>query len=213
MNFASFYPCIVPRPVEYGSFYPCFVPQPVAYGSFYPCFVPQPVAYSSFYPCFVPRPVQDMQCELLLESLEAKFAAAKHSPSYQYNCGNVPEHVRARLDSNKMTLYHSTSKERAMKIMEEGKMHRGDGGMAGGGIYFATTKWDAHRKAHAHGAILTCEVSLGSVKQIDEDGDNSINFESLRREGYDSVLIPRSNGHEYVVYSWNQVRCISVEYV
>ena len=46
------------------------------------------------------------------------------------------------------------------------------------------------------------------VKRISPNGDASITYHSLKREGYDSVLIPRQNGHEYVVYSSEQVKAV-----
>jgi len=102
-------------------------------------------------------------------------------------------------------LYHQTSKEVAGKILQENRMLRGQGGLAGGGIYFATSQADTNHKAHQHGIVLLCRVHLGRVKTISASGDSSITFTSLQREGYDSVLIPRQNGMEYVVYNCDQV--------
>ena len=63
-------------------------------------------------------------------------------------------------------------------------------------------------KAHQRGAYLECRVQVGKVKTVSANGDPSITCRSLRREGYDSVLIPRQNGHEYVVYDWAQVKSV-----
>lgn len=82
---------------------------------------------------------------------------------------------------------------------------------AGGGIYFATTPEDANRKAKNHGALLTCRVNLGNLKTISEDGDTSLTFSKLLNEGYDSVLIRRVRGVEYVVYNYDQVQILEVE--
>ena len=102
-------------------------------------------------------------------------------------------------------LYHQTSQEVAGKILQENRMLRGQGGLAGGGIYFATSQADTNHKAHQRGIVLLCRVHLGRVKTISASGDSSITFTSLQREGFDSVLIPRQNGIEYVVYNCNQV--------
>ncbi len=85
-------------------------------------------------------------------------------------------------------------------------MMRGDSGMAGGGIYFATSVSDTNRKAQHHGVIIRAEVKLGNTKAIDKNGDASITFQSLADDGFDSVMIPRDNGKEYVVYNFDQVR-------
>ena len=103
-------------------------------------------------------------------------------------------------------LYHQTDAAAADAIVRSGKMKRGTGGMAGGGIYFATCLQDTDRKAQRKGAYLECRVELGRVKHITANGDSSITYRSLKSEGFDSVLIPRQNGHEYVVYSWGQVK-------
>ena len=87
-------------------------------------------------------------------------------------------------------------------------MRRGTGGLAGGGIYFAVSKADTHRKAHKHGVILKADVDLGRILTISANGDSSITFRKLKSMGYDSVKIPRPNGVEYVVYNWAQVKNI-----
>lgn len=110
-----------------------------------------------------------------------------------------------RLNENIRVLYHCTSEGAADDIKKEGKMRRGKTGMAGGGIYFALTEQDAARKALSSGYMLKCTVKLGNTKTIDMDGDPSIRFRKLLKEGYDSVCIPRINGQEYVVYNWDQV--------
>lgn len=91
-------------------------------------------------------------------------------------------------------------------------MLRGQGGLASGGIYFATCQADTDRKAHQRGVVLVCRVHLGRVKTISASGDQSITCTSLEREGYNSVLIPRQNGIEYVVYNWDQVLDIEQHY-
>jgi len=113
-----------------------------------------------------------------------------------------------RLRSNSMTLYHQTSPDVARKILTSQKMRRGKGGLAGGGIYFATSPSDTENKAHRHGTILAAEVHLGKVMRVDPNGESGITFTKLSKKGYDSVLIPRSGGAEYVVYNYDQVTSI-----
>ena len=117
------------------------------------------------------------------------------------------EERQKRLNSNVKRLYHQTSDAGATSIMRSQTMLKGRNGLAGGGIYFALTPKDTNHKAHKKGPILECFVKLGRVKEIPETGDSSISFDSLLREGYDSVKIPRSGGVEYVVYNSDQVVC------
>lgn len=102
-------------------------------------------------------------------------------------------------------LYHQTSKDSAKAILDSNKMLRGSSGLAGGGIYFATTPEHTNHKALAKGVILECEVVLGDIKTVPKSGDSSMCFRKLIHESKDSVLIPRDNGHEYVIYSHDQV--------
>jgi hypothetical protein len=115
----------------------------------------------------------------------------------------------SRLNSNIRTLYHQTSSESAAAILSSGQMLRGSLGLAGGGIYFALTKEATNFKALHHGVVLSCRVRLGNVKTIESRGDSSVTFRGLLAEGYDSVCVPRSAGHEYVVYNSDQVTSIS----
>lgn len=116
-----------------------------------------------------------------------------------------------RIRRNTKTLYHQTSPEAASEIVASQRMKRGSPqGLAGSGIYFAVTPEDTGHKAHYKGVILQVRVLLGRVKRISENGDGSITFQSLQREGYDSVEIPRPGGVEYVVYNWDQATKIRV---
>ena len=110
-----------------------------------------------------------------------------------------------------MILYHQTHQEAAEKIRQSGRMLRGSSGRAGGGIYFATTKAETAKKTHSKGCMIVASVCLGNVKTIPSTGDPSITFQSLTEEGFDSVLIPRSNGDEYVVYNSDQVTVVEVD--
>ena len=111
---------------------------------------------------------------------------------------------------NTTTLYHQTDPAAASAIISSQRMRRGAGGMAGGGIYFAVSKADTHRKAQKHGVILEADVTLGRILTISANGDSSITYRKLKSMGYDSVKIPRPNGIEHVVYDWTQVKNIKV---
>lgn len=113
-----------------------------------------------------------------------------------------------RLRSNQRTLYHQTTPEVARLIVHEQQMQRGDRGMAGGAIYFATSAADTAHKATQHGTVLAATVLLGMVKTLPKDGDKDLTLSVLTSEGYDSALIPRDHGYEYVVYHTDQVKDI-----
>mmetsp|Transcript_13931 Transcript_13931/g.6904 ORF Transcript_13931/g.6904 Transcript_13931/m.6904 type:complete len:91 (+) Transcript_13931:76-348(+) len=87
-------------------------------------------------------------------------------------------------------------------------MKRGTQGLAGGGIYFAETPEATCHKAEHHGVVIKCQILLGNILTIGKHGDTSITFTKLYNRGYDSVLIPRIAGNEYVVYNWDQVQYI-----
>lgn len=109
------------------------------------------------------------------------------------------------LANNTITLYHQTSPTFAASIMRSGRFERGSSGMAGGGIYFATSEAATYRKAHHRGAMISATVRLGRIKSIGPN-EPPMNFHSLCREGYDSVRIPYlPSGPEFVVYNYDQV--------
>ena len=114
-------------------------------------------------------------------------------------------HLSGRLLGG-MRLFHCTSTSNAASIKSRG-FHCGSSGLAGGGIYFATSVDDASRKAHDHGVVLECEVDLGNVMHLQYSGDSSLTLYSVRSRGYDSVCIPR-NGTEYCVYEPRRVRVL-----
>lgn len=105
---------------------------------------------------------------------------------------------------NIKTLYHQTSKQNAKSILKSGCMYPGVSGLAGGGVYFATNPKDTNHKAINKGVILECEVALGRVKTISPNGSD-IKPKQLYNDGYQSVLIPRSGGLEYVVYNHEHI--------
>jgi len=106
-------------------------------------------------------------------------------------------------------LYHQTDDATAKIILKEG-MKPGNGGVAGGGIYFATTPELTGHKAHKKGVILEATVDLGRIHTLEADGDPSMTPQKLKAMGFESVCIARpvSSGHEYVVYDPKQVLSI-----
>jgi hypothetical protein len=104
-------------------------------------------------------------------------------------------------------LYHQTDDATAQSILRTQQMKPGSKGLAGGGIYFATTEEQTGHKAHAHGVTLKAYVRLGRILTLESEGDRSMTFEKLHSKGFDSVCIARSvsSGHEYVVYDPAQV--------
>jgi len=130
-----------------------------------------------------------------------KVNFGKNHPGYQQR--------KARLSQNAKILYHQTAPNFADVIIKSKQMKRGSTGMAGGGIYFACSPQETEKKAHSKGVILKCLVKLGNTKTIHVNGDNTINFLGLLTQSYDSVLIPRPGGIEYVVYNYDQVIIVS----
>jgi hypothetical protein len=107
-------------------------------------------------------------------------------------------------------LYHQTDPKAAEMILSTQRMKPGTKGLAGGGIYFATTKELTAHKAHGHGVILQAYVSLGKILTLEADGDRLMTPEKLKGMNFDSVCIARkvSSGHEYVVYDPERVLLI-----
>lgn len=119
---------------------------------------------------------------------------------------------RKRLqDGPELVLYHQTGKEAVAAIRETNRMKCGTRGWAGGGIYFATNERDTKAKARTKGYMVIAKVRLGNVKVISATGDRNITFTSLILDNFDSVLIPRPNGDEYVVYCYDQVEILRIK--
>jgi len=139
---------------------------------------------------------------LIVEKISRETTSMLHSPQR-----------KARLEANKMVLYHQTEREVALAIVHDQNMFRGSGGLGGAAIYFATSpEHTQHKTANHFGAILKATVLLGRVKTIAKTGDSGMNLTQLTEEGYDSVLIPRDNGYEYVIYHPDQVQNIQIHY-
>ena len=95
--------------------------------------------------------------------------------------------------------YHATDARAAASIRTFG-FKCGLTGLAGGGIYFATSEADAKRKSrHGSAVVLECELRLGRTLTLEREGDRSMTLHELNTMGFDSVKILRS-GDEYVVY-------------
>jgi len=135
------------------------------------------------------------------------------------NCLQQQKARQDRLDEEpELTLYHQTSREVADLIKQTGRLIRGVGGAAGGGVYLAQTAKETEWKAEHHGVVLECKMKIGNVKRITQHDKKAIpdtTFATLLREGYDSVLLDRGevpqgphkgekSGDEYVAYSWHQ---------
>jgi hypothetical protein len=103
-------------------------------------------------------------------------------------------------------LYHCTSEQNAQSIEQSG-FQPGSRGIAGGGIYFAETPADAVRKAHNKGPVLKCRVKLGKMLDVGHGGDSSLDLSAIKKQGCDSVRIPRS-GTEYCVCEPSRVRVV-----
>jgi hypothetical protein len=110
-------------------------------------------------------------------------------------------------------LYHQTDAGTAEIILRTQCMKPGSGGLAGGGIYFATTPELTGHKAHRHGVILEATVALGKIHTLAANGDPTMTLQKLKSMGFDSVCIARavSSGQEYVVYDPGQVLRIYLE--
>ncbi|CAE7206629.1 mov10b.2 [Symbiodinium sp. CCMP2456] len=117
---------------------------------------------------------------------------------------------RRLMKGGETLLYHQTDTTSAQRILESGRMFRGRTGALGGGIYFAKTPADTHRKAHHHGPILECLVKLGRIKEVTTT-DSTITFTKLQSEGFDSVLYKGfPSGPEYVAYNFDQVKPVCI---
>ena len=103
--------------------------------------------------------------------------------------------------------YHATNARAAASIRTFG-FKCGLKGLAGGGIYFATSEGDAKRKSgHGSDIVLKCKLTLGRTLTLPYAGDPSMTLQTLNGMGFDSVKILRS-GAEYVVYEPGRVSVV-----
>jgi len=112
-----------------------------------------------------------------------------------------------RLSSGKpLWLYHITDRKSANLIKQAGgKMVRGAGGNAGGGIYFGLSAEDCERKSQHSGVILKCRVQVGNPFAKDKCTNHS--FAKLLKDKNDCVW--GKIGYDtksYIIYSWDQVQ-------
>lgn len=137
----------------------------------------------------------------------------------QQNTSNHESHVnfmghftcqRQQKQVNLKILYHQTSPQNAQEIIRQGRMLPGSGGLVGAAVYFATNPSDTNHKAQNKGVILECEVDIGKVKKVPPMGDMTLNGKKVKDEGYDSVMIPRPGGTEFVVYKPDDIKRIKV---
>jgi len=129
------------------------------------------------------------------------------TPCDNPDCMEMQRKRQKRLDQGKTVwLYHMTSRENADLIKNAGgKMIRGAGGNAGGGIYFGTSPNDCWWKAMSRGVILKCRVQIGYGLGHNACKDHT--FADLVKDCKDCVW-----GHvryltkSYIVYSWDQIQ-------
>lgn len=137
-----------------------------------------------------------------------------------YNCCLCCEDREIRLKFNNVTLYHQTLADSADKILQSQTFKPGTGGMAGGGIYFASKPPSTEGKARVgrrdEKKMLKATVRLGKILKVDRGGiegclpglsqqskcDEVKNY--LDDEKYDSIWIPLERP-EFVVYQPDQV--------
>jgi hypothetical protein len=134
---------------------------------------------------------------------ELKMFAVRHLPMGM---------LTTVLRMNVRALYHMAAYDVADRILGGEGFKPGTSGLAGAGIYFATTNSDCVHKAQARGGrfkIIQTRVWLGRVRTIPAHGQSGITLASLQKEGYDSVFIPRGGGDEFVVYDPAQTVPIS----
>ena len=131
-----------------------------------------------------------------------------HNPAiHDASCPRSGRSCVTSLTGQTVVAYHATSTYAAASI-RAGGFRCGSVGLAGGGIYFATSEHDASRKSnHGNDVVLVCQLTLGRTLTLDQHGDQSMTLHKLNGMGYDSVRILR-NGDEYVVYEPSRVRLL-----
>lgn len=130
--------------------------------------------------------------------------------AYKADATTLRDRLRRIGQGEILTLYHQTDPETAKLIVDSQVFKPGEVGLAGGGIYFATSPEHTNHKARSRGTILRAKVKLGSVLELSKTGDRKMNLKKLLAQNKDSVLIRRENGIEYVVYVSDQVFDIEI---
>lgn len=115
---------------------------------------------------------------------------------------------------NCVTAYHQTDPEWAPSILENGfdvKYVRA-GGLAGKGIYFATSIEATEHKAEHHGYCFEVRICLGHSKTLPRyyPKGSCCTFDGLQFDGFDSATIDRGGFfyREYVVYRNDQMQVL-----
>jgi hypothetical protein len=110
------------------------------------------------------------------------------------------------------TLYHATSRHAAQEIQSSGEMKPGTRGMYGAGMYFASTKEDARRKARFDGSgedmLITADVWVGCMLEV-RSPMGHLTGELVRSYGCHSVHGIGGNGDEFVVFRPHRIRLMS----
>merc|ERR1711972_1186380 len=105
-------------------------------------------------------------------------------------------------------LYHQTSPAFGKSIMAHGfDIGRAGSGIAGRGMYFATSVRATFKKAQHRGFCIEAKVYLGHPKEEPHDPESGLSLERLNSDCYDSVHIDRGykGGDEYAVYANDQM--------
>jgi len=105
-------------------------------------------------------------------------------------------------------LYHQTSPASGKSIMATGfDIGHAGRGIAGRGMYFATSLSATFKKAQHFGFCIEARVYLGHPKDEPRHPPSGLSLRSLNSECYDSVHIDRGwkGGDEYVVYANDQM--------
>eukprot|EP00413_Alexandrium_margalefii_P018779 CAMPEP_0204528846 /NCGR_PEP_ID=MMETSP0661-20131031/9747_1 /ASSEMBLY_ACC=CAM_ASM_000606 /TAXON_ID=109239 /ORGANISM="Alexandrium margalefi, Strain AMGDE01CS-322" /LENGTH=218 /DNA_ID=CAMNT_0051534843 /DNA_START=57 /DNA_END=711 /DNA_ORIENTATION=+ len=109
--------------------------------------------------------------------------------------------------------YHQTSPHSGASIMRSGfDVHHAVGsGIAGKGIYFATSFKATKNKAHHHGFCIKAQVCLGHSKKLQRWPRGCCSYHQLQHMGYDSATIERGGFYyrEYVVYRNDQMKVLA----
>merc|ERR1712050_193014 len=107
--------------------------------------------------------------------------------------------------------YHQTDVRHGESIVKSGfDVHYAHKGIAGRGIYFATTIKATKNKAHYHGFCFEVHLCLGKSKKLERWPRNCCSYKQLQDNGFDSATIERGGFYyrEYVVYRNDQMSIV-----
>lgn len=115
---------------------------------------------------------------------------------------------------NCVTAYHQTDPKWAPGILENGfdVTYVNGGGLAGKGMYFATSVEATEHKAEHHGYCFEVRICLGNSKVLPRyfPKGSCCTFEGLQFDGFDSATVDRGGFfyREYVVYRNDQMKVL-----